>query len=270
VADFDGDSFADIIQPFERGSLFYGGRGPDRFAAPARCAVALGKNRSDACTGDFDADGLLDILTTAEEGCEIWQNVGKGRFVPRKRLSGEIAYISKPEGIVCQACDVNNDGRQDIFIVYPRMGAQIFFNRGFRSTGHAHALDPTDNALLENVQKGQQAGCISDFNGDGAQDMVLVLKQGDVHVFWRDTQEGSPLAVKVDLSPKGSCAGPLTVSGWLNKRCLGAWNVVPGTATGFVGLMEAGPRKIKWRLPGGKPQEKEVVVEDEAVRFLIE
>jgi len=269
VADFDGDSFPDVIQPFEKGSLFYRGKGPGRFDAPVRCAVALGKNGADACTGDFDADGTLDLLTTGGEGCEIWQNIGEGKFVPQKRLSGEIAYISKSDGIACQACDVNNDGRQDIFIAYKSMGAQLFFNRGFRSTGHAHGLDLADRGLLEPAEKGQQTGCIADFNADGAQDMVLVLKQGDTYVFWRDTKEASPLAARVDLSPSGSCSGPLTVTGWLDTRCLGAWNVVPGTSTGFVGLMEAGPRTIKWRLPGGKPREKKLVVEDQAVRFLI-
>jgi len=269
VADFDGDSFPDIVQPFEKGSFFYGGKGSGRFAAPVRCGVALGKNGADACTGDFDADGLLDILTTGGDGCEIWQNIGKGKFVPRRRLSGEIAYISKPDGITCQACDINNDGRQDIFIAYKSMGAQIFFSRGFRSTGHAHGLDLADKGLLGPAEKGQQTGCIGDFNADGAQDMVLVLKQGDTYVFWRDTTEASPLAVKVDLSPKGACSGPLTVTGWLKKRCLGAWNVVPGTSAGFIGLLEAGPRTIKWQLPGGKPQRKKLVVEDQAVRFLI-
>ena len=269
VADFDGDSFPDIVQPFEKGSFFYGGKGSGRFAAPVRCGVALGKNGADACTGDFDADGLLDILTAGGDGCEIWQNIGKGKFVPRRRLSGEIEYISKPDGIACQACDINNDGRQDIFIAYKSMGAQIFFSRGFRSTGHAHKLDLSDNGLLEPAEKGQQTGCIGDFNADGAQDMVLVLKQGDTYVFWRDTTEASPLAVKVHLSPKGLCSGPLAVTGWLEKRCLGAWNVVPGTSAGFIGLLEAGPRTIKWQLPGGKPQRKKLVVEDQAVRFLI-
>jgi len=269
VADFDGDSFPDIVQPFEKGSFFYGGKGSGRFAAPIKCAVALGKGQADACTGDFDADGILDILTTGADGCEIWQNIGNGRFAPRRRLSGEIAYISKPDGIACQACDINNDGRQDVFIAYKSLGAQIFFSRGFRSTGHAHALDLSDNGLLEPAEKGQQTGCIADFNADGAQDMVLVLKQGDTYVFWRDTKQGSPLAVKVDLSPRGACSGPLTVTGWLRKRCLGAWNVVPGTSTGFIGLLEAGPCRIKWQFAGGKPQRKRLVVEDQAVRFLI-
>ncbi len=269
VADFDGDSHPDIIQPFERGSLFYSGKGSGCFGIGVVCAIAAGKGKSAICTGDFDADGLLDVLTTSKEGCEIWQNLGRGRFAPRRSSSGEIAYIAKPEGIACEACDINNDGRQDIFIAYESMGAQIFFNRGFRSTGHAHKLDLTDNGLLPDAEKGQQAGCIGDFNADGAQDMALVLKKGNVHLFWRDTAEASPLSIKVDLSPKGSFAGPLTVTGWLGRRCLGAWNVIPGTSTGFVGLMDVGKRNVKWRFPGDRPQEKQFVVEDDPVRFLI-
>ena len=270
TADFDGDGFADIVQLGSAGSVLYAGKAGGAFAAPVACGIATGKGPSAACTGDFDADGALDVFTTGPEGCEVWQNIGKGRFVPRKRLSGEIAYISKPDGVACQACDVNNDGRQDFFIAYKSMGAQIFFNRGFRSTGHAHELDLTDNGLLRPAEKGQQAGCIGDFNADGAQDMALVLKDGDVHVFYRDIQEGSPLSIHVGLSPKGSCAGPLTVTGWREGRCLGAWNVGRGTPTGFVGLMDAGQRKIKWQLPGGKPREKLLIAEDGPVRFLIQ
>jgi hypothetical protein len=247
VADFDGDSFPDIVQPFEKGSLLYVGKGSGRFAAPVRCGIAPGTGKADVRTGDLDADGLLDVLTAAKEGCEIWQNTGGGQFVPRKQLSGEIAYISKSDAVAGQACDINNDGRQDMFIAYESMGAQIFFNRGFRSTGHAHKLDLTDNGLLRPAEKGQQTGCIGDFNADGAQDMVLVLKQGDIHVFWRDTEEASPLSVKVDLSPKAPFSGPLTVTGWLDSRCLGAWNVVPGTSTAFIGLLDVGKRKVKWR-----------------------
>ena len=269
VADFDGDSFPDVVQPFEKGSLFYRGQAAGGFAAPAPCAVAVGRGPSAACTGDFDADGALDIFAAGQEGCEVWQNVGKGRFVPRKRLSGEIAYISKPGGIACQACDINNDGRQDFFIAYRSMGAQLFFNRGFRSTGHAHELDLTDKALLRPAEKGQQAGCIGDFNVDGAQDMALVLPGGGIHVFFRDVQDGSSLSIHVGLSARGSFCGPLTVTGWLDARCLGAWNVTRGGSTGFVGLMDFGRRKVKWRLPGGKLQENMIPVEDGPVRFLI-
>ena len=167
-------------------------------------------------------------------------------------------------------CEVNNDGRQDLFIAYSELGAHLFFNRGFRSFGHAHMLDLTENGLLPEAEEGQQAGCVADLNGNGAQDMVLVLPDGGVWVFWRESEEEDSLGVKVALSARAGFAGPLTVTGWLEERCLGAWNVVPGTGEALVGLVEAGPCTVKWRFPNGAGQEREVEVEDEPVRFLIE
>ena len=67
----------------------------------------------------------------------------------------------------------------------------------------------------------------------------------------------------------GPCKGPVTVTGWIGKRCLGAWNVLPGVSQGSFGRTDAGPVTLKWRLPGGKEQQKEVVVEKKTVRVEI-
>jgi hypothetical protein len=53
----------------------------------------------------------------------------------------------------------------------------------------------------------------------------------------------------------------VTVTGWIGKRCLGAWNVLPGVSQAFLCRSDAGPVTLKWRLPGGKEQTKEVVLE---------
>jgi hypothetical protein len=46
-----------------------------------------------------------------------------------------------------------------------------------------------------------------------------------------------------------------------DKRCLGAWNVLPGVSQAGFGRTEAGTMMLKWRLPGGKEPSKEVVLE---------
>ena len=99
VADFDGDHLPDIIQPFTKGSLFFKGRAPGKFAPAAACAMYLGPGRSNWCLADFDADGRLDIFTVAEDACRIWQNQGGGKFAELLNASGEIAYISQGRGI---------------------------------------------------------------------------------------------------------------------------------------------------------------------------
>jgi len=177
VADFDGDGVADVLQPFAKGSVFFKGKGGGAFAEGAACDVALGEGRTAAFLGDYDGDGRIDVFTVAEDSPRLWQNEGKGKFANLFAICGELTYISKPGCIGGNTCDFNNDGRQDAFLTYPDMGAQVFFNRAFRSFGHAHKpIDLAETNNLPDALKGQLAGVLADFNGDGAQDMALVVK----------------------------------------------------------------------------------------------
>ena len=261
VADFDGDSFADILAPREAGSMLFRGVAPGKFAPGVACAVKLGKGPSGACLGDFDADGRLDVLCVNSEGVSLWENEGDGRFAGRLDLSGELAYISQPGGIECMVGDVNNDGRQDALIAYGAKGPQLFFNRGFRSFGHAHAIDLAEQKLLPAAEEGQQSACLGDFDSDGAQDMALALRNGEVWVFFRENADQEALMAVAVLPVGGQYKGPVAVTGWIGKRCLGAWNVLPGVSQACFGRRDAGPVTLKWRLPGGKEEQKEVILE---------
>ena len=121
---------------------------------------------------------------------------------------------------------------------------------------------------LSQISDGQQTGCLGDFTGDGALDMFLVLTNGECWLFPRKVEEGPALAVVAGL-PVGGHAGPVTVTAWRDKRPLGAFAVRPGDVGAFYGMTEPGPVTIKWRLPGGKLQEKEVIAEDGPVRVLL-
>ena len=272
VADFDGDAVADVLQVFEAGSLFYKGKAPGEFAAPAMTAPAVGRGRHDACLGDFDADGLPDIFTTAEDGNRLWQNDGGGKFSDMLAVSGEIAYISKSGGNGAASGDFNNDGRQDLLVTYTAgMSPQLFFNRGFRSTGHARMVDLAEQKRLPQAADGQQAGTLGDFTGDGALDMVLVLANGEVWLFPRKVADGTALAVVASLPDGCEHPGPVTVSARRDTRAFGAEAVVAGGPGAFFGVREAGPVTLSWRFPGGKSIEKEVVVtEDGLVRLVLD
>ncbi|PCJ57375.1 MAG: hypothetical protein COA79_16030 [Planctomycetota bacterium] len=275
VADLDGDHLADVLQLFENGSLLYKANKVGAFEKAIACSINLGKKISKATVGDFDGDGLLDVFTTAEDGNQIWHNRGNNIFEGTLHVSGEIEYIAKAEGVDAMVCDVNNDGKQDIMISYDGYSPQIFFNRGFRSFGHAHMLDLTEKSLLAESSNGQQTCCVADFNNDGAQDLIVVLKNGEVHFFMRESEEEDSLVIKVNLPVKGPALGPITVTGWVESgddselRCLGAWNVTPGSSKAYVGLPEAGSCIIKWCLPGGKMQSKEVEIEDAPINIFI-
>ncbi len=274
VADLDGDGLADVLQTGEKGSLLYRGKGKGGFATARKCAVALGKSPSSAFLGDWDQDGRLDVLAAAKDGPRLWHNYGGSGFKNMMSLSAEMAYISKPGGIGGVTCDVNNDGLQDILITYDKMAPQVFFNRGFRSFGHAHTLDLAEKELLPAASDGTRAGTIAELTGDGAQDMALVLRDGDLWVFPRKVEvddDEKVSGVSVALAPGGAFAGPVTVTGWnVNKgRCLGAWNVVPGTQEAFFGAQSGDEITVKWRLPGGQEQTRTVGITRKPVRLVI-
>jgi hypothetical protein len=69
-------------------------------------------------------------------------------------------------------------------------------------------------------------------------------------------------ACAVTLSPASSLAGPVKVTGEADGRALGAWNVTPGSAGAFLGRFDPGPCRVFWQLPGGQPEERNVVVEN--------
>ncbi len=266
TADFDGDGVIDILQVFSENSLFYKGKAAGVFASPVAVNIEAGKGRFSACSGDFDADGLPDVFIASEDKCRIWQNLGSAKFSELIKLSGEISYMWRPGGTAVSIGDINNDGRQDVLISYATMTTQIFFNRGFRSFGHARELN-IDQALPES-NDGQQVSCLLDYNGDGALDMALVLNNGEFWLFPRKAEEGA-LAVNAVLSLTGLYSGPLTFTAWKDKRCLGCWTIKSGEAGALVGMPEAGPVTLRWQTPDGKQQEKEVVVKSGIVRVIL-
>lgn len=185
IADFNGDSVLDVIQPCRNNSLFYKGKPEGTFAAPIIIGIKKGKGRTDFCTGDFDADGMPDIFSVSEDYSRLWHNYGGLKFVDSFGHSGELKYLSRPGGFQCKTCDINNDNRDDLLIIYSgkaRTPPQIFFNRGFRSFLYCHRFDITQ--LSENpipgIFSGQQAVCITDLNNDGGQDMIIVLNNGEI------------------------------------------------------------------------------------------
>jgi len=263
VADFDGDGLADVLALREAGSVLFRALAPGKFAPGVACAVKLGKSPSAACLGDFDSDGRFDVLGVNSDGIYLWQNEGDGKFTETLDLNGELAYGAQRRGIDCMAGEINNDGRQDVAIAYSVGYPMLFFNCGFRSFGFAQELNLGWAELLPAAEKGQQSACFGDLDGDGAQDLALALRNGEVWVVFRENSDPHRQAMMavVTLPVGGRYKGPVAVTGWAGKRCLGVWNVQPGVSRACFGSTEAGTVTLKWRMPGGKEQSKEVVLE---------
>lgn len=267
VADLDGDGQVDILRPFERGAIMYKGTAAGKFAEPAAVDAARGPGIYAGCLGDFDHDGLLDVFFTAADRTRLYQNNGGGKFSERIGLSGEIPYISKPEGNDCSTGDFNGDGRQDILIGYRSMGPQLFFNRGFRSFGHAREVDLSMQGQLPKSHQGQAAVTLGDFNGSGAIDMVVALKDGEIYLVPREVS-GVARAVTVVLDEKALGAGTVTVKAKHFDHSLGAMVVRSGRPATFCVTLP-GLVTLSWQLPDGKEQTKAVKVENKPVTVKI-
>lgn len=267
VADFDDDGIVDVVQPFEEGGLFFKGLGRGSFANATTCGdVFAGQGRVHGATGDFDGDGLLDILFAGDGGLVKWRNAGNGQFVNAYKM-GEPEYIAREHCSGGGACDINGDGRQDLFLLYERAAPHVYFSRGFDTFGFAGELDMAKGQLFPESVAGQQVGMVTDMNDDGAQDLVTVLADGSAWVLYRAPREEPELVARVSIG-KVPCSS-LVVKAWSADRCLGAWQVKLGVADASFASECAGPLLLKWKEPGGKENQAEVILESGPVRVRI-
>jgi hypothetical protein len=267
AADLDGDALPDVLVPFETGGLLYRGLGGGRFAAPAPVRVAYGKLPGAAAVGDWDADGLLDVFVAADPGGRLYQNLGRGAFVESITLCGETYKIQRA-AVRAAACEINHDGRQDLLVAYrsqDEFGStppQIYFNRGFRSFGYAVGLNEEPmRRTLPDAAEGQRAAVAADLNDDGGTDLALVLADGTLKVLLGEEYDEA-MGVRVILPPGAKHAGPVTVSARIKSRPLGAWCVRPGEPGAVFGVEDPTQVTVEWRFPGGKPQRKQIEVEE--------
>lgn len=268
VADLDGDSFPDVLWPFATGSVLFKGKADGSFEKGAACLVSTGGEFPSISLGDYDADGLLDIFLGSESSCKIWQNRGGGRFEETLVQSGEIEHVFAGRAVTCLTCDFNNDGLQDVFIAYGNRAPHLFFNRGFRSYGHALDLDLDTSRRLKEAHQGTQCGLLADLDGDGAQDMAVVVPDGDVWVIRRDVNV-QPLCALVSLPQGDFLPGPATVTVSDKNRSYASWNLVAGNSTAFCSREDAGELTFKWRMPGGAAREKTIVLEKTGMKVIL-
>ncbi len=258
VADFDGDHRPDIAHLWEGGVVLYRGQADGAYAKPAlACGQSVGRTLRSAIVGDYDADGRPDILVAGASNPTVLLNAGEGRFEQATEETGEIPEISKPQAIGLAPCDINNDGRQDFAVFYRQMGAQLFFGRGFNCFGFGVETNLLECELpgAQALRMGQQAGTMVDVDGDGGEDLVAASTRGGLHVLYRSTSDDMQLGVEVATSSPT----PLTVTAWEGDHCLGA-QVVGPQRTAFFGKRNRTPLLLKWRQPGGQPQQKRVIV----------
>jgi hypothetical protein len=202
---------------------------------------------------DFDGDGQFEEFVAGKEALRL---VAAG--ADRLAETGEIVYLAKPGGQPVVG-DINSDGRDDVVLLYPDMGFQVFFNRGFRCFGHAIPLDLKGCQLVaaRALREGQQTGTVADFDGDGAPDLAAVARDGTVYVLFAASPATPPLGLTLVLPANAPSALPVTVVA--GEQSLGAKRVAPGQPC-FVGLREKGPVTLRWQWPGQPARAEKITV----------
>jgi hypothetical protein len=249
VADFDGDGFPDVVETSSEGIAFYRGtrEGASLFADPvAAHELRTGQIPTALLVGDYDGDGRLDFTLAGKNGPLQLANAGKGRFETVHEETGELAYYGEPNVSAAVGFDINNDGREELALMYPDAPPLFLFNRGFRCFGRALSL-ALDNARIPNtraVAAGQQAAAASDLDGDGLQEVVVVDAKGGLVALFQEA--GSRARLSLEAAPPPNWAGPVNVVAYDGKRCLGA-RMATATTPAFFGKTGKGSLQLKWK-----------------------
>ena len=134
---------------------------------------------------DFDRDGDMDFYVTNGYGFAnfLYRNEGDGTFLDVATLAGVAARHTNGTGVV--ACDINNDGYQDLYVGaqgsdVDRLGfrspveGQQNKDRLFLNNGDGTFADITDSAFGDaaNIRSAMSMAC-ADVDGDGWLDIYV-------------------------------------------------------------------------------------------------
>jgi FG-GAP-like repeat/FG-GAP repeat len=157
VADFNGDSKADLAATNDQNVIVYLGDGAGGFG-PANTFPAGALPRGLA-VGDFDGDGKPDLAVANYSDISILINDGQGGF------KAPVNYAADQSPIAIGVGDFNGDGKQDLAVVNSQNNdVSILLGDG---AGH---FGPPTNFPTGALP---YALAVGDLNGDGNLDLVI-------------------------------------------------------------------------------------------------
>lgn len=182
--DADDDGFLDLVVTVYAGadasvlpSHFYRNNGDGTFkdlTAPSGLASAKGRMR-DAVFADFNNDGYADLLLLRDDGAPLlYLNQGEDKFVEKTAEAG--AALAQSSAVEARVADFNHDGNFDLAL-WSDKGYQVLLNRGsakFEAVEYLPAVTPPASRLAFR-------GTITDLDGDGFDDLLLLDSNGKPH-----------------------------------------------------------------------------------------
>ena len=115
---------------------------------------------------DVDGDGRYDIYFVSQlGGNELWRNMGNGKFENITEQAG--VGLQDRVSVSAAFADVDNTGRQDLYVTTVNQGNVLFQN-----DGHGHFKDITHEAGLD-LTAHSSGAFFFDFDNDGLVDLLV-------------------------------------------------------------------------------------------------
>ena len=215
VGDYDSDSFPDLLVTQYNGVVLYHNNGNGTFTDVTRKAgLPTTGWASSAVWFDYDNDGKLDLFIcrfvdfdksknkfcgdqqTGRYYCIprvydpmpswLFHNNGDGTFTDVSRESGIAKSLGKAWGVV--ACDVNNDGRMDLFVANDTVANFLFLNRGngkFEEIG----LQANVGYSAEGHARSGMGVDAADYDQDGWVDLFVTNVDREMYSLYHNNQD---------------------------------------------------------------------------------
>jgi tetratricopeptide (TPR) repeat protein len=262
IGDFDDDGRIDLFVANEHGpDILFRNTGGGRFSdRTAQSRITSGGSGAVA-VGDFDNDGLFDLFVASATGGPptLWHNNGDGTFTADDRSAAALEQLGSTSALAAEFVDYDNDGWLDLVVAGAPLttggsgGGTFLFQNDGRGvfTDRSEILPPT-------VRSGSWTTlAVSDFDGDGDQDLFVAGPQG-VRLL-RNEDGNAHLAMQVRLLALRDGSGKNNTFGIganveLRAGDIYQTRVVTGPVTHF-GLgphLKGDVLRVQW--PNGVPQ----------------
>jgi len=218
VGDYDGDGLPDLYVTQYGKSILYHNNGDGTFTdVTQKAGVAAPGWASSAVWFDYDNDGRLDLFvcrfvdfskeknkfcgnkaTGERYYCVprvydpmpslLFHNNGDGTFTDVSKESGVANYLGKAWGVV--ACDINNDGRMDLFVANDTVANFLLINQG-----HGKFTDTGSEAGVAYSAEGSPRSGMgvdaADYDGDGWTDLFVTNVDREMYSLYHNNHDGT-------------------------------------------------------------------------------